>query len=395
MKQLEDKIKDRLEGYESSLPEGDLAEFRTLLDRSARTGTKHRAAYISWLAPAAVAAGLALFFILRPNAEIEPVQMVDNVTIIALANDSASVDDNTNVVTVESKPSATRKVQHAHSQIVKKEMNHDYAENASRAEESSVEATTSETEDTERKTVSDTSTNNGGSSPFIPATISDNKKTVSVKVGSAAAGVLGGSGVIALASLLPSMLNSNAAPNTSQSSPVVGPGGTVVNPEPDEKTGNDTHRMPLRAGLSLRVPFNDRWSLTTGVDYSLYSSTIEYSISGGHKQNAHYIGIPVRADFTIARNRWLDVYVGAGTSAEFCIAAFEDGNRIEKDGIGFSLNGAGGVQFNITGNLGLFLDPALSWNIPSKNRVLDTYKSKHTFMFSVSTGLRITVPTRK
>ena len=152
--------------------------------------------------------------------------------------------------------------------------------------------------------------------------------------------------------------------------------------------------MPLRAGLSIRVPFNERWSLTTGVDYSWYSSTIGYSVTGGHKQDAHYIGIPVRADFTIARNRWLDVYVGAGASADFCVAAFEAGQKIGKDGVGFSLIGAGGVQFNITDNLGIFLDPTLSWNIPSNNKVLDTYKSAHPFMFSVSTGLRVTIPVR-
>ena len=189
------------------------------------------------------------------------------------------------------------------------------------------------------------------------------------------------------------MLNSNVATNTPQSSPTEGEKYTA-DPKPDERTYNNTHNMPLRAGLSIRVPFNERWSLTTGVDYSWYSSTIGYSVTGGHKQDAHYIGIPVRADFTIARNRWLDVYVGAGASADFCVAAFEAGQKIGKDGVGFSLIGAGGVQFNITDNLGIFLDPTLSWNIPSNNNVLDIYKSAHPFMFSVSTGLRVTIPVR-
>lgn len=33
---------------------------------------------------------------------------------------------------------------------------------------------------------------------------------------------------------------------------------------------------------------------------------------------------------------------------DFCIAAFEAGKKIAKDGVGFSLIGAGGIQFNIT-----------------------------------------------
>ena len=387
MKQLEDKIKDRLEGFESSLPEGDLAEFRTLLDDAADAGAKRKSAYLAWLTPAAVAAGLALFFILRPAPEIEPIQVTDNGTMVAQAVEPVTVEKNTDVDTVESKPASTRKVQQHHSRAVNNEEPLNNTEKENIAEETSVEVTTPEADSNDSKTVSETPANNGGSSPFVPSSISDGKKAVSIKVGPAAAGVLGGSGAIALASLLPSMLNDNAGHTTPQSDA----GNDGVGKLTDEKTGNDTHHMPLRAGLSLRVPFNDRWSLTTGVDYSWYSSTIGYSVTGGHKQDAHYIGIPVRADFTIARNRWLDVYVGAGASADFCVAAFEAGQKIAKDGLGFSLIGVGGIQFNITDNLGIFLDPTFSWNIPSDSRVLDTYRSEHPFMFSLSSGIRINI----
>lgn len=393
MKQLEERIKDRLEGYESSLPEGDFDEFGTLLDKSSGAGSKHIAAYLAWLTPAAVAAGLAIFFILRPTPEIEPIQVTDKDAMVAQTADPITVDDNADAIVVEAKLSAGRKEQNFYNQTADREKSRIHTNNENRSEVSSIEATTPEEKDADSKTIPRTSTSDGVSSPSVPATIKDNKKTVSVKVGSAAAGVFGSSGAIALASMLPSMLSNNVAPNTPLSSQL---GGDIYagNPESDKKTGNDTHHMPLSIALSLRVPFNDRWSLTTGVDYSWYSSTIGYSVTGGHKQDAHYIGIPVRADFTIARNRWFDVYVGAGASADFCIAAFEDGGRIAKDGVGFALIGAGGVQYNFTDNLGIFLDPTLSWNIPSNNKVLDTYKSAHPFMFSVSTGLRVTIPVR-
>lgn len=394
MKQLEDKIKDRLDGFESSLPEGDLAEFRTLLGDASGAGMKRKAAYFAWMVPAAIAAGLALFIILRPAPEIESIQVTDNGIMVAQAIDPVTVEENTDVDAVEFSPAVTQRVQQHHSRTVKEEEYRDYTESKNIAEEASVEVATPEADSNDNKAVPDTPENNGGTSPFAPSTISENKKAVSIKVGPAAAGVLGGSSAIALASLLPSMLSNNVAPAAPQSSPTE---GTISYSDPhlDKKTGNNTHNMPLRAGLSIRVPFNERWSLTTGVDYSWYSSTIGYSVTGGHKQDAHYLGIPVRADFTIARNRWLDVYVGAGASADFCVAAYDAGKKIAKDGVGFSLIGAGGVQFNITDNLGIFLDPTLSWNIPSNNRVLDTYKSAHPFMFSGSTGLRITVPTRK
>ena len=393
MKQLEDKIKERLEGFESSLPEGDLAEFRTLLDDAAGAGMKRKAAYFAWMAPVAIAAGLALFFILRPTPEIGPNQVTGNGTIVAQAVDPVTVEENTDVDAVESNPAVTRKVPQYHSRTVKKEEHRDYTESENITEETSVEAAIPEADSKNSKTVSETPANNAGSFPFVPSTSSNSKKAVSIKVGPAAVGVLGGSGAIALASLLPSMLNGDASPNPSLPVYDNDPGGNGTDSGPDGKTGNNKHYMPLRVGLSVRIPFNERWSLTTGVDYSWYSSTIGDSVTDSHKQDAHYIGIPVRADFTIARNRWLDVYVGAGASADFCIAAFEAGQKIGKDGVGFSLIGAGGVQFNITDNLGIFFDPTLSWNIPSNNRVLGTYKSAHPFLVSVSTGLRITVPT--
>ena len=395
MKELEEKIKDRVEGYESNLPDGDFAEFKALLDHSAATSNKRKMAYLAWLAPATVAAGLALFFILRPSTGTDPIQSIYNGSIVAQVIEPVTIDDNIDVVEVESKPSASSKVKGYHYQATKLEEAPVPADNTSRTDEPSEKADTPDAKDTDGKGVSGTSKNNGSISRFFTTTISDNKKTVSMKVGPAAAGVLGGSGLIALASMPTLMFTTDKEPSSSQSTPVVDPGGTISVPEPDEKTGNNTHHMPLRAGLSLRVPFNDRWSLTTGVDYAWYSSTIGYSVSGGHKQDAHYVGIPIRADYTIARNRWLDVYVGAGASADFCIAAFEDGSRIAKDGIGFSLIGSGGVQFNITNNLGLFFDPTFSWNIPADNRILDTYKSDHPFIFSVSSGIRVTLQNKR
>lgn len=85
----------------------------------------------------------------------------------------------------------------------------------------------------------------------------------------------------------------------------------------------------------------------------------------------------------------------AGGSVDFYVAAFDAGQMIAKDGIGFSLIGAGGFQLNINKNLGLFLDPTFSWSIPSDNRKFDTYRSEHPFMFMVSTGLRATVSSKK
>ncbi len=381
MKELEDKIMDRLEGYESRLPEGDFAKFKSLLDRTSGAAPEHNAAYLAWLLPAAVAAGLALFFILRPAPGLDTVQVIDNRTLTAQAPEPITVDSSFDAVAAGTKPSSVQKAQHHYGRTANGEAAQDCSETVIMAEEQPAEAVSLEVESSGNDAVSSSLTNNdSGSSAFIPTGTKIEKKPVNIKVGAATAGVIGGSGAIALAGLL------QPAHTTSPvgTSDINGP----RNNAPGKKTS--THRMPLRAGLSLRIPVNGRWSLTTGVDYSWYSSKIS-----SKQQNAHYIGIPVRADYSITRNSWLDVYVGAGVSTDFCVAAFNDGCRTAKDGIGFSLTGVGGVLFSISGNSGLFLEPAFSWNIPSGSRVLDTYKSEHPCMLSVSTGLRVSLPSGK
>ena len=396
MNQLEDRIKDRLEGYESKLPEGDLAEFKALLDASATTGKKRSPAYLAWFAPVAVVAGLALFFLSGLGTQQDMIHVVDGSSMVADVVEAQpevaemmETEPVAEAATVKTCPSTSRKINYRDSASCVSERSE--SENPG----SNQQTGPAEQNGKPKRNNDDTSSgSSSGYSPFVPS--GSSRKLVNVKVGQATAGVLGGTGALALASVIPSIMKSDDAYNGSISDDSVNPGGSLTDPDApvDGRTGNDTHFMPLRAGLSLRIPFTERWSLTTGLDYSWYASNLDYSHSGVHRQDVHYLGIPLRADFTIARNRWMDVYVGAGGSVDFCVAAYDAGQKIEKDGVGFSIIGAGGIQFNINKNLSLFLDPTFSWNIPANNRKLDTYRSEHPFMFTVSTGLRVTIPAR-
>ena len=116
-----------------------------------------------------------------------------------------------------------------------------------------------------------------------------------------------------------------------------------------------------------------------------------YYVSGEKIQNAHYIGIPVRLDWTLASGRWLDVYLGGGLEADYCLGATLAGERIAKDGFGLSLLGAGGIQLNLTKQIGLYVEPEISWTIPSESRVLQTYRSDNPVMFSLTSGIRFSI----
>ena len=64
MKRFEDLIRDKLAGYESSLPEGSLARFNTKLDAVPGANSHSRRVSPYWVLLPVLAAGLALFFIL-------------------------------------------------------------------------------------------------------------------------------------------------------------------------------------------------------------------------------------------------------------------------------------------------------------------------------------------
>ena len=157
----------------------------------------------------------------------------------------------------------------------------------------------------------------------------------------------------------------------------------------DVLIGRPHHNLPLKVGISTRIPVSGRFGLTTGIEYSMYSSTFTYTLSGDKKQIAHYVGIPVRLDWTFITTGWFDAYLGAGVSGDVCVGATLAGEKIKRDGLAVSLLGAGGVQFNVARRVGLYLEPELSWTIPSDAQILRTYRSDHKGMFSVSGGLRI------
>ena len=75
MKKWEDIIKDKLEAYESELPEGALAEFQALRDAAPASRIRWRYR-VAWAVSLAVAAGLAAFLLLRPERTEDDIRLI-------------------------------------------------------------------------------------------------------------------------------------------------------------------------------------------------------------------------------------------------------------------------------------------------------------------------------
>ena len=395
MRKWEDIVKDKLEEPEGALPESVFAEFRARQEAAAAAPATKRFPPV-WAIVPAVAAGLAAVLVFhKPYVPEGNIQVIQHPSApVAVVTDSTTVDEleqTTPLIAQVVTPNAVRTSVVKPQEVIQADnTNSSEAGVTTNPEDESVTSPVNVTEETTPKEeIADNIPEMNTSSPFLPEKKST--RAISMKV-APAAGVIAGGGLLAavVAPLLGAGATVDATPINQGDPPY---GGIVMEPEPtkDERTGNATHYFPLKLGLSARFPISERLSVTTGLDYSWYKSSLTYSVSGERGQNAHYLGIPVRLDWTLASNKWLDVYLGGGLEGEWCVGATLAGNQITKDGFSTSLLGAGGIQFKPAARVGLYLEPQLSWCFTPNNPVLETYRTENPLLFSVAAGIRFTI----
>ena len=437
MKQWEDIIKERLDGYESTLPEGSFADFQKLR-ADAKAARRKKVYPLAWAAAAAVAASLAAVLFLR-----QPAQPEGGVRLVEQPASRAEV------LALEEVTEATSEEKPARREP-RKETKEETQEEALKetwegAQEEALEGTQGENLESKQNEnqggaregthgenlESKQNENQGGAreelievnseeykedpvtalqeepfiptgSPFIPEKRPARKVNIKV-AGPVAGGVLGTSALgFLVASFSPGVAadaawNQSAAPEPGipfspiASLPDLNMG---VNPEDQDKLLDSRHSFPLRLEVSARIPVWSRLYLITGLEYSRYSSQYTSRLSGEHGQVAQYLGIPLRLDWVFPLGKRFDAYAGAGMQADFCLAAAMDGNTIRGDRPALSLAAAGGVQLNLAPYVGLFMEPQLSWRIPMGDTVLQTYRTQHPWMFSLAAGVRINIEKR-
>ena len=386
MRKWEDIVKDKLEGYESNLPEDSLAAFNAR--RATAGSTKAKRFPLVWAIVPALAAGLAAVLLLRkPTVPEDGIQIIPQ-PVETYSQVDDSLDTTTPIVATPLIAQATRTK--AGRPMPKTEQSKEPAATTV-VEEIRIPKEThiSETEgigpeDTPEEPATDNRPVMQESSPFVPQP-STEQPALQVKLGTGGAIAAGGGLLAALATQL---ARADLRPLLPRDHDTDGPNNTNSIDIINGLETTHSHRMPLVVGLSVKFPVTEKIGVTTGLEYSLYSSSFSYP-PGEKTQLVHYLGIPVRLDWTFASSRWLDAYLGAGIKGDLCVGATLDGHSIGKDGPAFRLLGAGGIQFNATRNLGLFVEPEVSWTLPSDRWMLSTYSSEHPWMFTVASGVRI------
>ncbi len=405
MRKWEDIIKERLEEPDGALPESVFDEFHSRFDGAESARTARRLPFV-WAIVPAIAAGLAAVLLLRspkaPEENIEPIRQSPVAYVQAAVDTNAESPADTTLVYPMPVKKASARPQSVAPESPSIGENQTEAPATTETTVAPEMLATSETPDQPQPTTKPSirSTFPETTSPIIPMT--EKARRVNLKVAPAAGGVLGTGILAALATHFGKVINANW---TDIQSPGAIPPGLAdadnpgEGPVPSEEPVRDilersSHCFPIQVGLSARLPLSEQLYLSTGLQYSLYNSKFTMSQTGEKRQQVHYLGIPVRLDWVFASNSRFDVYAGGGVLGDFCLNATLAGMNLEKDRPSLSLVGAGGIQMNVTKRLGIYLEPELSWRIPTDNPKLGnhslvTYRSEHPVMFSVATGIRI------
>jgi hypothetical protein len=160
--------------------------------------------------------------------------------------------------------------------------------------------------------------------------------------------------------------------------------------------------LPMKAGLSVRYDFAPRLSVESGLSYSYHHSkqSIGGEITGNYYRSyqLHYLGIPLKLDYTFFQRKRFDAYLTFGGEAE--ILAF--GRITEVDGVTvkpvavkehplqFSLLGAAGAEYRMTPWMGLYAEPGIAWHFKPGGE-LPNYYREHPWSFDLRIGLRFSL----
>jgi hypothetical protein len=152
---------------------------------------------------------------------------------------------------------------------------------------------------------------------------------------------------------------------------------------------NYRHLPPISFEMSVGINLSKRFTIITGLDYSLYLSHKEITSSKGVRnemQQIHYLGLPIRCDYTIYSNKSFEWYVGGGFEVEKCVSASSGTTSFKEKNFLWSAVVTTGIQYNICRTISLYCEPYCSYLLSETS--LFSYRSDNPIGVSANLGIR-------
>ena len=166
------------------------------------------------------------------------------------------------------------------------------------------------------------------------------------------------------------------------------------------------HRLPVRVGLNVAYRLTDRLSVESGVSYTRLSSDMKDGTKDNYSsgsQKLDYIGVPLNVKYRAFGYRRLSVYASAGLLTEKCVsgkATHEyvisgEKKKHEAEDVAakpwqLSVNAALGAQFDVLRNVGVYVEPGVSYYFDDRSPLSTIYKEKP-LNFNLNLGVRYTI----
>ena len=132
------------------------------------------------------------------------------------------------------------------------------------------------------------------------------------------------------------------------------------------------HHRPVRMSLTFHMPLGGIFGVETGASYTLLRSTVTTTSGSTVNRNIQtlkYLGIPLNLTAGLYGNDWCRLYLSGGGMAEKCVSG-------EIKPLLWSLNAAAGAQINLGRSLGIYAEPGLSYHFDDGSPVRTIYKDR-------------------
>ena len=166
------------------------------------------------------------------------------------------------------------------------------------------------------------------------------------------------------------------------------------------------HRLPVRVGINVAYRLTDRLSVESGVSYTRLSSDMKDGTKDNYSsssQKLDYIGVPLNVKYRAFGYRRLSVYASAGLLTEKCVSGkmtheyviSGENKKHETEDVAakpwqLSVNAALGAQFDVLRNVGVYVEPGVSYYFDDRSSLSTIYKEKP-LNFNLNLGVRYTI----
>lgn len=171
------------------------------------------------------------------------------------------------------------------------------------------------------------------------------------------------------------------------------------------------HHQPIRAGISLSLPLGERFSLESGLGFSLLVSDFREGSDehyAASSQTLTYLSLPLNARYRIypavvTGKSGFELYASGGVLAQKCITA-KGRRQVVLAGTNastaedqfsslpyqFSVGTAIGAQYSLWKNVGLYFEPGIAYYFDDGSTLQTIYKQKP-LNFTFNIGVRFSL----